>query len=256
MTGFDRVPAERIARLAPLFAGRRELRAVVDGVLDGGLGVAHADDPGRPRCARLDVGCYAIFGGEASAAAARAMVEAVTAPRELVFGGDDGWRALIAEAHGERLVPRPMQEYDPTALDAGRLRRLAAAVPPGYVVEPLGPRLAARLGPELQPHALQVFADAGDFARRGLGFGALHDDVLACAASSYTISSGSLELAIATHPAHRGRGLGRAVAARLAAEALARGLLPHWSAANPVSRRMARALGYTEAGVCEALVLE
>jgi GNAT superfamily N-acetyltransferase len=250
------VPADRVRHLWPADTGRRELRAVVDGVLDGGLGAARADGGGRPRSARLDIGCYAILGGDAHTPAARALVEGVRAPCELVFGGEDAWRALVHAVHRGRLSARPMREYDPTALDPARLHALAAALPAGYALLPLDATLAGQLGPDLVPHALAVYPDAQDFARRGLGYGAVQGGRLVCAASSYTRGPATLELAIATHPDHRGRGLGRAVAARLAAEALARGIAPHWSAANPVSQRMALALSYREAGLCEALVLE
>lgn len=242
--GAVELPAGARSRLLPLYAGRRELRAVVDGVLTGGLGLAHADDRARPRSARLDVGCYAILGGAADTRAARALVEGLRPPREIVFGGEASWRALVREVYGSRPQPRPMQEYDPSALDGAHLLRLAAALPAGYALRPLDASLAAQLGPDLAPHALLVYPDALDFARRGLGFGAVQGGRLVCAASGYTLCPTSLELAIATHPEHRGRGLGRAVAARLAAEALSRGIVPHWSAANPVSQRMARALGY------------
>ncbi|MHC5211130.1 MAG: GNAT family N-acetyltransferase [Planctomycetota bacterium] len=255
MTPIVSVPADRVRYLWPPGAGRRELRAVVDGVLDGGLGEAWADDRERPRAARLDVGCYRMLAGETDAPLARALVEGVAAPCEIVFRGEERWRALVTDVHGARLEARPMQEYDPSALDAARLARLSATVPAGYTLLPLDAALAAQLGPDLAPNALRVFPDAASFARQGLGYGAVQDGQLVCAASSYTISPTSLELAIATHAAHRGRGLGRVVAARLAAEALARGIAPHWSAANPISQRMALALGYREAGVCEAWVL-
>ena len=73
--------------LEPLFACRRTLRAVVDSVLEGRLGTAVADDPRSPRVARLELGCYAIFGGDPSLPAARELAQQVAAPREAAAGG-------------------------------------------------------------------------------------------------------------------------------------------------------------------------
>jgi len=82
------------------------------------------------------------------------------------------------------------------------------------------------------------------------------DGVLACAATSYTLSSRYLEVAIATRPAFRGRGLAMVAGAALMRQALARGLAPCWSASNPVSKRLAERLGYRPAAECEVLLLK
>ncbi|MFB8140780.1 GNAT family N-acetyltransferase [Streptomyces parvus] len=55
-------------------------------------------------------------------------------------------------------------------------------------------------------------------------------------------------LCVLTAPHARGRGLARQVAHAATAHALAAGLLPQWRARPPASRRVARALGYREAG--------
>jgi predicted GNAT family acetyltransferase len=100
-----------------------------------------------------------------------------------------------------------------------------------------------------------VFPSARDLVEHGLGFGAVtKEGVLACAATSYTLSSRYLEVAIATRPAFRGRGLAMVVGAALMREALAQHLVPCWSASNPVSKRLAERLGYRPAGECEVLL--
>lgn len=240
--------------LAPLYSDRTTLRAVVDAVLEGSLGAARADSPARPRVARLDVGCYAVFGGDAAAPGATALVRSVVRPRELVFPDRDDWRRLLHDTFAD-LAPRPMCSYAVDFLDPEYLRKLSADVPAGFSIEPIDAALASRLGPEHEPHGMQVFGNADDFARRGLGYCALADGVIACAATSYTVARGSLELAIATHPEFRRRGLARAVAARLMVHALERGVVPHWNAANPVSQRLAVTLGYRPADVVEILWL-
>ena len=63
-----------------LFASHSTLRAVIDAVLEGNLGRALVGEPVDPRVARLDIGCYAIFGGDAGVPEAAGLVESVSAP--------------------------------------------------------------------------------------------------------------------------------------------------------------------------------
>lgn len=249
------VRVDRTRDLAPLFADRDQLRAVVDSVLEGHLGNAWADRVDRPRVARLDLGCYAVFGGDPAIPEARELVAAVEPPLELAFPDSSEWRSLIPEVHGPALVDRSMQSFGAGDADRARLAEIAAKLPAGYSIDRVDPRVAARLGPDQEPHAMQVFDDSEDFADRGIGFSATDGDVVACVATSYAISSASIELSIATHPHHRRRGLARAVAARLTSHCLERDILPHWNASNPVSQRLALQLGYRPTGVCEILFL-
>ena len=148
-----------------------------------------------------------------------------------------------------------MTEFDAAGLDPATLAAAAESVAPGFTVRPLDRELAGQLNGELEPHGLEVFSTARDFVEHGLGFGAVTaDGVLACAATSYTLSSRYLEVAIATRPAFRARGLAMAVGAALMRAALTRGLIPCWSASNPVSKRLAGRLGYRPAGECEVLL--
>lgn len=237
---------------ASLFARVTTLPAIVEAGIEGRLG-SIARDGGA---ARLSLGCYEMFGGDAGSPGAHQLI-AGAARHELVYGNDPGWRAAILELRGDQVVDRPMTEFDAGGLDIAALARFAEAVPPGFKVHRLDVELAGQLDAELEPHGLQVFPSARDFVAHGLGFGAVTEKgVLACAATSYTLSLHYLEVAIATRPAFRGRGLAQVVGAALMREALARNLVPCWSASNPVSKRLAERLGYRPAGECEVLLLK
>lgn len=233
-----------------LFDGYSTLPAVVEAVLEGRQGTAAIDGG----AARLTLGCYELFAGDPRSAGARRLVATAPRPRELVYGNDAGWRTLIAEVHAGRVTDRPMTEFDAGGLDPDVLAR-AAAPPDGFVVERLDVAIATQLDEELEPHALQVFASATDFAARGVGFGALREGRLVAASTSYTLSSRRVEIAVATRVAFRGRGLAATVAAALLAHCLRHGLTPAWSASNPVSKRLAQRLGFRPAGTCEVLYL-
>lgn len=205
--------------------------------------------------ARLSIGCYEMFGGDASSSDARSLVAGAARPRELVYGNDPGWRRLILDVHGDQVFDRPMLDYDPSGIDRAALLPLESVLPPGFRLQALDADLTLQLDADLEPHALQVFGGAQEFLDEGLGFGAVHDGRLACAATSYTRSSRSVEVAISTRHAFRGRGLAAAAAARFLRACLTEGLAPRWSASNPVSQRLAVRLGYRPAGLCEVLYL-
>lgn len=238
-------------RIARFFEHHFELRAVIDAVLEGRQGQISV----LGEAASLELGCYEVFGGDPASSGARRLVATAARPRELVYGNHPGWRRLILEVHGDRVVDRPMRDFDPAGLDRQRLALQAAALPVPFALRRLDAALAAQLDAELEPHGLQVFASPGDLAERGLGFGALDGERLVCAATSYARSSTSVEVAIATRPAYRGRGLATAVAAALLHHCLAVGLVPRWSASNPVSKRLALRLGFRLAHRCEVLYL-
>ncbi|HEX7252868.1 MAG TPA: GNAT family N-acetyltransferase [Thermoanaerobaculia bacterium] len=205
--------------------------------------------------ARLSIGCYEIFGGRPDPDAARDLTGSIAGPRELIFGNDATWRRELQRIFGERVYDRPMTSFDADRLDAHHLETLASGLPDGARIVRFDAALAKELDAELVPHALQVFPDAGDFAERGIGYAVLDGDRLACAATSYTVSSRAVEVAIATRPAFRGRGFAAAAAARLFLHCLAEGRRPSWNASNTVSKRLAQRLGMRPAGECEVLYL-
>ena len=245
-----------IRALSALFQDYRTLRGVIDAVLEGKLGTVTADDVEAPRVARLDLGCYAVLGGDEAHALAAELISAVRAPREILVPDRQGWRDLLHEIHGERLSDRPMRTFVSHALDATHLRELSAGVAEAHELVPLNASLAGQLDEELTPHALQVFPSAEALASEGIGFGVVNKGRLVSAASSYAVSSRRVEVAVATRPSHRRRGLARAAAARMLLSCLEAGLVPEWSASNPVSKRLALSLGYRPGAMCDVFYLE
>lgn len=238
--------------LAALFASHRTLPAIVEAAVEGRHARAERDGD----AARLRIGCYQLFGGDPQSTGARRLVEtAPGGPRELVYGNDPAWRALILDVLGDAVFDRPMDEFDPSALDDAALASIEASLPPDLAIRRFDLALAAQLDAELEPHGLQSFPSPQALVDDGLGFAVVEGDRVASAATSYTLSSHHLEVAIATRSAYRGRGLAAISAAALLRECLRLGIAPCWSASNPVSKRLALRLGYRPGGVCEVLYL-
>jgi GNAT superfamily N-acetyltransferase len=248
-------PEVRI-RARSLFRSDDPLTAIVLGGMQSGLGSLSVDDSARPRVVRLSLGCYQAFAGDPALVAARRLTADVSGPIELVYANDPAWRALILEVHAGRVRDRPMECFDPSALDPPRLRAQLARAPAEYELRPLDAGLVAQLDAELEPHALQVYASGASFLAGGFGFGVVVGDRLVACSSTYTLAPGHAEIAIATRAAHRGQGLAELVAARILLHCLEQGIEPHWSASNPVSQRLALRLGYRPGGPCEVLYLE
>ena len=245
-------------RLTPFFTGHRHLGAIRQAVLEGRLGRAWGDRSEDPEAARLDLGCYAIFGGDPQAPGAEELIARIAAPREFVYP-DGAWRRRMLEVHGAQLEDRPMDSFSGARLEAAHLREMALDLSSEYTLAPLDADTAQQIDGGLLPHGLQTYPTPEALTTVGMAWGALtHESTprLASVASSYALSSQSVEVAISTRAEHRGRGLAGAVAARFCLAALERGLKPCWNASNPVSKRLALRLGFRLEGACEILFLE
>ena len=242
--------------LAPLFRRHALLRAVIDAVLEGRSGRVLTAGSDASRAAVLDYGCYRVPGGDPASSEARELLSDLTGPCEIVMPDDDGWRARIAEIFGARVRDRSMASFVPGPELETRTAVLSKLVPAGYALRRMDANNAAMVGSDVSPHGVEVMGGPARFAEHGFGWGLFADDVLACASTSYAVSARFVEVAIATHPAHRKRGLAACAAAAMIADALGRGLEPHWNAYNLVSKRLATRLGFADAGVCEILALD
>jgi RimJ/RimL family protein N-acetyltransferase len=245
------LPPDGRRELLPLFARHETLRAVVDSVLEGRLGRAWMSSA-RPDAARLSLGCYDIFGGAPDPVAARELSHAIEPPRELVFGNDPSWRERLVERLGSRVTDRPMRSFSLPPAGPAAIRP-APPPPDGLELVRMDARLAARLDRDLAPHAMQVFESPRDFEERGAGFAVVCGDEIASAATTYAVSERSVEVAISTRPAYRGRGFASLAARALLRHAASRKLTARWNASNPVSQRLALRLGFVPDGVCEVL---
>lgn len=240
-----------------LFDEHRTLRAVIDSALERRLGEVHYDDPNDPEVGRIDLGCYAIFSGDAGHPLAAEWVTGLAPPVEIVLPANQAWRDLVDRLIGDRCTDRPMRTFALHDLDRDALKTAAVTVPDGFRIVELDVALARQFDDDLHPHALRVFPSAEALVEQGIGYAVVAPDGrVAAQTSSYAISSKRVEVAIATHPEFRQQGLARAVGARMLLGCAERGLRPDWSAANPVSKRLARSLGYSPAGLCDIVFFE
>ncbi len=73
-----------------LFDEHKTLRAVIDSALERRLGEVRYDKPEAPEVGRIDLGCYAIFSGNAGHPLAAEWLTGLAPPLEIVLPEDQG----------------------------------------------------------------------------------------------------------------------------------------------------------------------
>lgn len=220
----------------------------VDGYWAGFLGVARSRlRPPRPlavpHAGLADYrGMYAqAFGGAPLVSLPTEMLERWGREAAEAAGGglvDDGrWQALFGE-RADVVVGPALIAY----ADAGTLRPPPAHAEVRRLEEADRPALDA-LRAALTP---VEWEHGGSGLDAGPVFGVFADGALAAVSGWEPCGTRIAHLAVATHPAHRGRGLGAAAVAHAAAAALEAGLVPQYRAlaSNTPSLRIAARLGF------------
>lgn len=239
------VPSSARACGRELFRRPPALRVVIDAVLGGGVGELVVDREASPSVGCVRLGVYAILAGDTSVAAARQLVATQSLPCEFVLGANEAWTNLVREVYGNRTVSRVMRDFDPSGVPLDRLESQVAGAASGYEVREMQRVDCSVLGPELSPNDPFVFGSVERFLSEGFGVVACCGDAIAAAASTYAVSETEAEIAIATHPDHRKKGLAVAVGSAMILECLRRKLKPRWTAGNPISEKAAARIGLT-----------
>ncbi|WP_424886876.1 GNAT family N-acetyltransferase [Streptomyces sp. XH2] len=198
-----------------------------------------ADRPSAPRAAAVSCAGYTLMGGDP-----RAVPPGALAPLAYgYFAVPDRFLPLLGEAF-ERIVPwermlwvRGDDALTPPSVTGMNItvRRLTSA--DAAAVHGLGPELSWIADTWGGPHGL---------AASGHGWGAFRDGRLLSLACTYFRGSSYEDIAVATRPEERGRGLATACVRSLCADITARGTLPTWTCSrhNEPSRRLAATTGF------------
>ncbi|MDJ0841962.1 MAG: GNAT family N-acetyltransferase [Acidobacteriota bacterium] len=234
-----------------LFDSHTCLRAVIDAGLERTAGEIHSVAE-EPKSLRLDVGCYSIFGGDPNTAEALRLIETTAQGREMVYAGLP-WKQRI-QAVFPHAQDASMKTFIPGPGHLESARRLAAETPAEYHIRALSPE--DECPDVLRPNGFQVHETRAAFFTHGFGFVATRDERVVALTSTYTVSSDKTEIAIATDPDHRNKGLAGSLAGAMLEACARKGLEPHWSASNPISQRLARRLGLVDEDVCKVLVVK
>lgn len=218
---------------------------------------ARPDDPFlRLRMEDPDIGAYAIDGDHVALLRTGRMSGEtwVTAlgddPARILALIDQlrphGFDGVTVHEHVFEHLPDDIRGPDPGHWALWELTGDHGDVPPTVCLEPLDPRIDPLL-----THSTSAYIRAGD-PHVDEWRGIVEGDALVAVGARVGAAHGRAHLvSICTDPDHRGRGLGRAITASLAAEALAAGATGVWLemyADNAAAARAYRAVGFEARG--------
>ena len=166
------------------------------------------------------------------------------------------WETTLKQTYGDMLIETMRYRFSDENLSSAHLERLIQASPHRDAAVRLDASQVSAIA--AAPDGLldiSAFDSPEDFVQRGCGFYMSHgEDTVSLAYASLACSTG-IEVSIFVQPGHRRQGMATLLGALLARQALARGVEPHWDAANPESCALAEKLGYTPAGTYKAFYL-
>jgi hypothetical protein len=241
--------------LRALFAGNKRDRVLMECVIIDHLGEAAADSAEVPSVARLDHGIFTILGGDPHHPQALDLIR--YKPILFVSPESAEWRQLLESEYGERITPLQYTTFNSRSLDANHLKALVAQPQDDYEFKRMDLPLAAQLLKDFDSDEfIDCFESVEDFAAHGVGYLALHQDVVVSTATSFAASSRGIDIDIQTQPEHRRKDLATQVGARLLLDCLENRIEPHWLAANQSSEGLALKLGYTKGDAYVTLMME
>ncbi len=238
-------------KVKPLFEGWEE--SLIWSCLRGTMGSLYADDRENPCSAMAILGDFCFLAGKPNRELAAFKPDRCTQDFIIAVPQNPQWAGLIEECYKERAkkVTRYAIKKEPDIFDRGRLRRIAAGLPPEYRISLMDEALYHDCRKEEWSRDFTAqFSDWEAYRELGLGVIILKDGVIAAGASSYSAyeagdgGTGGIEIEIGTKEEYRRRGLASVCGARLILECLDRGLYPSWDAQNPWSVSLAEKLGY------------
>jgi len=242
---------DRLRRLVPSHRSAGHMatvHAVIDGLQPGNVFV---DDLRSPRSALVFNQSFGFALGEARPELAAPMLALLLAQPWMSAQATALW--CTAPAWGPALRPffREERSRDEFHFEPTRVP-VAPRLPEGYRLQPLDEDLATRLGNGLDAWVVRTWGGPARLVKLGFGMIVLCGETLvtSCTACALCGHPGEVEaeIAIATDPAHRQKGLALAAAVAFFEQCRERAVTPAWTcdSRNLPSQRAAVRLGFQE----------
>lgn len=229
------------SKVKALFAGMEDsmIASCLQGMMDSKI---YVTDLNNPRSAMAHLADFAFLAG---APDRELLAEGKPKGFVVLVPPTEAWAKLIENCFpGAEKWTRYAIKKD-TRFDRAKLKKLAAALPPGYEIRPIDGDLYDRcLQEPLFTDGVCHFGSKEAYLEQGRGFVAVKDGAPVSMASSYTVYREGVEIEIDTLEGERRKGLAAAVGATLILSCLQDGLYPSWDAANMDSVHLAEKLGY------------
>jgi GNAT superfamily N-acetyltransferase len=225
---------------------------IADAILEGSMGKVLVNKQENPSAVVLSLPQYKIFilGGDAQHPSAREFLAKLPGFSTLLFGMK-GWKELIDEVHGGKVITLQRYAFSNENLDLEKLKGIRSQLSEKFQIERINLQQAQQIADkksDLADGQSLGFASPEDFIERGFGYCALEQGKIVCVASTGAVCTKGIEIQINTDKRYRGRGLASATGAALIIECLENGIDPNWDAATEISAGLAVKLGYTPRG--------
>lgn len=242
-------------KLTEIFADCRYDRVLIDSVIEGNFGTAHAivkDD--EVLTARLDSGAFTMIAGDADAEEVNELIN--VNPIFIITAQNDEWDAKLKECFAGRTQEISFTQFSSDKIRKAQLENIIASIPDDYVIKSFDKEMAKQAVKDLENEYLfENFTSVEDYLQRGIGYCIIHQNQVVCAATSMAKSKTAIDIEIQTHKNYRRKGLATIAGAKLVLGCMEQGVEPTWLAANPESEKLANKLGYQKTGMYKSLYI-
>ncbi len=194
---------------------REQQSPKVQTYLQGYCGKGYVDDLKNPTVAVIMVSIFAIIAGNAQSESVENMLHTIP-DRRLIIAPSSEWNQKIEEILTSTVTKHRQYRCSGSAksFDIPMLKRYTETLPEGYTLRQIDKELVSgRSQDGLPSDFIENFGSEEEFAKRGVGFWILYNDVVVSGATSFFTYNGGIEIDIETDESHRGKGLATVVAA-------------------------------------------
>lgn len=251
-----RIEKAKISELKPLFSECKYDRVLIDSVLEGNGGEAHAIvSEGKIETVRFDSGAFTILAGDPYLEEVDDLIALKSV--EVVTPQDKVWRDVLSHKFEEKMSRIQFVKFEASDVSEKHLDEYVKKLNPAYELNTFSRDLMVRAIDDLDnPNLMENFSSLEDFSKRGMGFFITFGGKVVSAATSVARSSKAIDIEIETHPDHMHKGLASAVGAKLTLKCISKGVKPVWLAATKASENLALKLGYKRVEAYETYIIE
>ena len=164
----------------------------------------------------------------------------------ILYAFPDAWEAVLDSILGSAAKKRRRLDFDFNRSRFARIEGWKSTVPTGYELLRIDEQLMQRIRDVANPYSRSYWKSAADFVQHGVGFCALHQDVIVSMCYTAFAWHGHHDIDILTAEGHRRKGLGTVAACAFIDHCLNHDLVPNWDCwtNNQPSVVLAEKLGF------------
>lgn len=214
--------------------------------IQGHMGEAWVDDLTNPTMIEVVVGDFVFFGGIPKGEEAEELILNIPL-NSIIYVENNKWGDLLEKFYQKDIkkIKRYAFKKCKENLNKAYINSLAKKLPKDYLLKRADEKfLNEYLIDEVSVDFISQFKSKEDYLRRGTGYFIVKGNKVIAGASSYVIYDDGIEIEVDTHKNYRNKGFATIVSSALISECLDRGIYPNWDAANLISAKLAKKLGY------------